>query len=481
MGIMLATIVFSAGVAFQIAAAAFPLFIAGRVLAGVGVGLISTLVPMYQSECAPKWIRGTVVAAYQWAITIGLLLANVVNNATQARSDASAYRIPIGIQFVWAAVLAGGMAALPEVCVPPRRGRIICVLTAVQSPRWLVKKHRDVAAGRALARLTSLAPDSPDVELELNQIRAAVAAQEALGSASYADCFRATPNKIRLRTFTAIAVQALQQLSGVNFIFYYGTTFFQQAGVKNAFLVSVATGVVNVVCSLPGMWGVERYGRRKLLLLGAAGMCASELLVAAIGISVGADNKAGQQAIIAFACIYIGFFAATWGPIAWVVTGEVFPLAVRAKGVSLAAASNWIWNFAIGYASASFHISMPCRPWLTTILRAAPYLINSGPGNAGLGVRVYFIWGGVCALCFAFAFACVPETKGLSLEQIDVLYRNSTPLASGELRKRLLAAELRGHANAQDAALGEDAEKHDVREAFEDQVQGARKQHVESI
>jgi MFS transporter, SP family, sugar:H+ symporter len=99
----------------QTASTALPLFVVGRVFAGLGVGLVSTLVPMYQSECAPKWIRGAIVAGYQWAITIGLLLASVVNNATQNRPNHSSYRIPIAIQFIWAAVLAAGMLVLPEV------------------------------------------------------------------------------------------------------------------------------------------------------------------------------------------------------------------------------------------------------------------------------------------------------------------------------------------------------------------------------
>ena len=114
-GIIFATLIFSAGVAMQTAATAIPLFVAGRCIAGLGVGLISVMVPMYQSECAPKWIRGAVVSGYQWAITIGLLLAAVINNATKDRTDHSSYRIPIAIQFIWAFILDAGMIFLPEV------------------------------------------------------------------------------------------------------------------------------------------------------------------------------------------------------------------------------------------------------------------------------------------------------------------------------------------------------------------------------
>ncbi|KAI0320855.1 general substrate transporter [Amylostereum chailletii] len=404
-GIILATLVFSIGVAFQTASTALPLFVVGRVFAGLGVGLVSTLVPMYQSECAPKWIRGAVVGAYQWAITIGILLANIVNNATKNHPNHSSYRIPIAIQLVWAAVLAAGMLFLPE------------------SPRWLIKKHKDAAAAISLSRLTSLPPDSSEVEIELNEIRTQLQHEESLGESSYLDCFRSTENKIRFRTLTGIFIQALQQLTGINFIFYYGTQFFQNSGINNPFLISIATGIVNVFMTLPGMWGVERFGRRSLLLWGAAGMCVCEFIVAIIGVTISVDNHSGQQALVALVCIYIAFFASTWGLVAWVVTGEIFPLNVRAKGMSLSVASNWLWNFGIGYAT--------------------PYLVNPGQGNADLGSKVFFIWGGTCFLCFAFAFFAIPEVKGLSLEQVDLVYINSTPLTSVAYRKKLIAENAR--------------------------------------
>lgn len=114
-GVFLATIVFSFGVALQTGCHQWAAFIVGRVFAGLGVGLVSILIPMYQSECSPKWIRGAVVSGYQWAITIGLLIASVVNNATKDRDDHSAWRIPTGIQLIWAFIISVGMIWLPEV------------------------------------------------------------------------------------------------------------------------------------------------------------------------------------------------------------------------------------------------------------------------------------------------------------------------------------------------------------------------------
>ncbi|PIL25089.1 MFS general substrate transporter [Ganoderma sinense ZZ0214-1] len=421
-GIMIASLVFSLGVALQTGAHNWATFIIGRLFAGFGVGLVSISVPMYQSECSPKSLRGAIVSGYQWAITIGILLANVINNATKDRQDHSSWQIPIAVQFVWAAVLAAGMVFLPE------------------SPRWLIKNGKEEAAARALGRLTSLSPSDPEIEIELNDIRAALAEEQKLGESSYADCFKSTHNKIFLRTLSGIFIQAWQQLTGINFIFYYGTTFFKNSGISDAFLISIATSIVNCFMTLPGMWGIEKFGRRALLLYGAAVMCICEFLVAIIGVTISLDNQSGQKALIALVCIYIAAFASTWGPIAWVITGEIFPLNVRAKAMSLSVASNWLWNWAIAYAT--------------------PYLVDGGAGNADLGVKVFFIWGSTCAGCFVFTYFCIPETKGLSLEQIDLLYQNSTPITSVKYRRELIAQDLHVadlHAG-QGEALGEKAE-----------------------
>ena len=120
-------------------------------------------------------------------------------------------------------------------------------------------------------------------------------------------------------------------------------------------------------------------------------MTICEFLVAIIGVTISVENQSGQKALIALVCLYIAGFASTWGPIAWVIVGEIFPLAIRAKAMSLSVASNWLWNFAISYAT--------------------PYLVNPGPGNAGLGVKVFFIWGSTCFCCTIFAFLCVPEVR----------------------------------------------------------------------
>jgi SP family sugar:H+ symporter-like MFS transporter len=107
---------------------------------------------------------------------------------------------------------------------------------------------------------------------------------------------------------------------------YYGTTFFAKAGISNPFVFSIVVGIVNVISTLPGIWAVDNLGRRKLLLFGAAGMCICEYIVAIVGVATPATNKSAEKILVAFVCIYTFFFAASWGPCAWVVTGELYPL-----------------------------------------------------------------------------------------------------------------------------------------------------------
>jgi len=381
---MIDTLVFTFGVILQTISTDIPLFVAGRFFAGFGVGLLSATIPLYQSESSPKWIRGTIVGCYQLAITIGLLIAAVVNNSTKNRDDTGSYRIPIAVQFAWALILFFGMLILPE------------------TPRYLIKRGRNDKAAKALSRLRRLDVDHPALIEELAEIQANHEYEMSLAKASYIDCFKGTLGK---RLGTGCALQALQQLTGVNFIFYYGTSFFQNAGISNPFIVSMITSAVNVSSTFPGLYLVEAWGRRPLLMFGAVGMCVCQFIVASVGTAL-PHEKAAQNALVAFVCIYIFFFACSWGPVAWVVTGELFPLKARAKCLSMTTASNWLLNWAIAYAT--------------------PYMVNAGPGNANLQAKVFFIWGGFCFICMFFVWAMIYETKGLSLEQVDELYGKVT-------------------------------------------------------
>ena len=370
----------------------------------MGVGTISVLVPLYQSEMAPKWIRGALVCAYQLAITVGLFTASIVNNFTAKIDSAACFRIPVAIQFIWASILFLGLCVLPE------------------TPRYLIKRGRHALAAESLSRIRRLDITHPALIEEIAEIEANHAYELSLGPSTYRDVFLGSPHLGR-RLLTGCGLQMLQQLSGCNFVFYYGVQFFKDAGIKDPFVYSLVTNIVNVVMTLPGMALVESWGRRRLLLVGAAGMAVCQLIVAIVGTSLpvthgnptttptptlgtpqGASHgdETWNKVLITFVCCYIAFFAMSWGPVAWVVTSEIYPLKVRAKSMSLSTASNWLLNWAIAYST--------------------PYMVGQGPGYANLESKVFFVWGSCCVLAFVFVWLMVYETSKISLEQIDELY-----------------------------------------------------------
>ena len=190
--------------------------------AGYGVGMLSALIPLYQSETAPKWIRGAIVGCYQLAITIGLLLAAIVDHSTANRHDTGSYRIPIAVQFLWGLIIFFGMLLLPE------------------TPRMYIKRGKPERAAKSLSTLRRLPVDHPAIIEELGEIQANHEYEMAIGQASYIDCFKGNLGK---RLATGCCLQGLQQLTGVNFIFYYGTSFFQHAGFNDSFTISMITSV----------------------------------------------------------------------------------------------------------------------------------------------------------------------------------------------------------------------------------------------
>merc|ERR1711939_21677 len=417
--------------------------VAGRLIAGFGVGFESAIVILYMSEICPRKVRGALVAGYQFCITIGIMLASIVVYATEDRTDTGAYRIPIAIQFAWALILAGGLMTLPD------------------SPRYFVKRGRLGQATIALSKLRGQPRDSEYVQVELSEIVANEEYERAIIPEagwfdSWANCFKGSlwQSKSNLRrTILGTSLQMMQQWTGVNFIFYYSTPFLQSTGaIDNTFLISLIFTLVNV-CSTPlSFWTVERFGRRTILFWGALGMLICQFLVAIIGVTVGfnhthpdpaspdlslADNISAVNAQIAFIAIFIFFFASTWGPGAWIVIGEIFPPPIRSRGVALSTASNWLWN--------------------TIIAVITPYMVNSDEGD--LKSNVFWIWGGLCTAAFIYAYFLVPETKSLSLEQVDKMMEETTPRTSAKWRPTTTYASTMMKGEKLEADITEDVER----------------------
>jgi MFS family permease len=158
-----------------------------------------------------------------------------------------------------------------------------------------------------LVFLRRLSPDDPDIVSELAELKSNWEYEQSLGSASYIECFKGTTGK---RTITGIILQSLQQLVGINFIIYYGTSYFAEnvEGLPDSFILQVIVNCVNVVMTLPGLWAIDHFGRRPVLLIGALGMGISQYIVSACGAATPISNFTSQCAQFAFICIYVSFF-----------------------------------------------------------------------------------------------------------------------------------------------------------------------------
>lgn len=330
------------------------------------------------------------------------MMAACVVYGTEKWPDSRAYRVPIGLQFIWGVVLATGLFFLPD------------------SPRYFVKVGRLEDATDSLSRLRGQPRDSEYIQVELAEIVANEEYERQLipdttWFGSWANCFKGSlwrGNSNLRRTILGTSMQMMQQWTGVNFIFYYSTPFLQSTGaIANSFLISLIFTLVNVFSTPVSFWTVERFGRRTILIIGSAGMTICLFIVAIVGVTVGfnkthtvgdatvADNISAVNVQVAFIAIFIFFFASTWGPGAWIVIGEIFPLPIRSRGVALSTASNWLWN--------------------TIIAVITPYMVGTGKGEANMKSSVFFVWGGLCLASFVYAYFLIPETKGLSLEQVD--------------------------------------------------------------
>ncbi|KOH00186.1 glucose sensor [Saccharomyces eubayanus] len=398
-------VIFSIGNSLQVGAGGLTLLIVGRVISGIGIGAISAVVPLYQAEATHKSLRGAIISTYQWAITWGLLVSSAVSQGTHSRNDASSYRIPIGLQYVWSSILAIGMFFLPE------------------SPRYYVLKDKLDEAAKSLSFLRGVPVHDSGLLEELVEIKATYDYEASFGTSNFVDCFISSKSRPKqtLRMFTGIALQAFQQFSGINFIFYYGVNFFNKTGVSKSYLVSFITYAVNVIFNVPGLFFVEFFGRRKVLVVGGIIMTIANFIVAIVGCSL--KTVAAAKVMIAFICLFIASFSATWGGVVWVISAELYPLGVRSKCTAICAAANWLVNFICALIT--------------------PYIVDTGSHTSSLGAKIFFIWGSLNALGVIVVYLTVYETKGLTLEEIDELYSKSSsgvvsPKFNKDIRERAL-------------------------------------------
>lgn len=357
----------------------------GRFVAGLGIGILSVGVPMFQSECSPREIRGAVVASYQLMITFGILISNIVNFGVRSFEDsASSWRLVIGLGIAFQAPLGFGVFLLPE------------------SPRWLAGRQDWDGARMAFARLRGLKHDHRHqlVEDDMKEMRNILDKERLAAAGTWKECFIPKKNGVPkqvYRTILGVALQFLQQWTGVNYFFYYGATIFESAGIDDPIRTQLILGAINVAMTFFGLYVVERFGRRVPLFVGAIWQAAWLAVFAAVGTAMDPKNNptSGIVMIVA-AAMFIASFAATWGPIIWVVIGETFPLRTRAKQASLATAANWLGNFMLSF--------------LTPL------------ATKGISYSYGFVFVGTNIIAALVVYFFLYESVSLSLENVDYMY-----------------------------------------------------------
>ncbi|WP_022884861.1 sugar porter family MFS transporter [Glaciibacter superstes] len=360
-----------------------------RLIGGLAIGIASVIAPAYIGEVAPAKYRGALSSLQQLAITLGIFLALLSDAALAGFAGSASSELWFGLP-AWRWMLLVG--------VVPALVYGILALTIPESPQYLVRKKRDDEALRVVRDVTGAA----DPEKRLGEIKESL---EDARRASYRE-LRGTALGLQPILWVGIGMAAFQQLVGINAIFYYSTTLWQSVGFSedDSFITSVITAVINVALTFVAIFFVDKVGRKKLLLAGSIGMFVG-LVAASVAFSQATESGGdvhlgapwGAIALVG-ANLFVIAFAATWGPVMWVVLGEVFPNKIRALGLGIATAFNWIFNF------------------LVTLL--FPVLSEA----VGLGF-VYAGFALFAALSFWFVKALLPEVTGLELEDKQKLAR----------------------------------------------------------
>ncbi|MCZ2402516.1 sugar porter family MFS transporter [Paenarthrobacter sp. Z7-10] len=375
-----------AGLAF----AAWDLMI-WRFIGGLAIGVASVIAPAYIAEVAPARFRGALGSLQQLAITTGIFLA-LLSDAFLAKSAGSA------MDQLWAGLPAWRWMLL--VGVIPAAVYGILSLGIPESPQYLIRNGR-LDAAREVIRTVVGSPD-PDPDARVKEIQESFERED---KSTFRE-LRGPMLGLQPILWVGMAVAALQQLVGINAIFYYSTTLWQSVGFSEAdsFITSVITAVINVALTFVAIFFVDKVGRTKLLLAGSVGMFIG-LVAAAISFSQATgsgDNVQlgapwGAIALVG-ANVFVIAFAATWGPVMWVVLGEIFPNRIRSMALGLTAMVNWIFNFIVTL--------------LFPILNA----------RIGLGY-VYAGFAFFALLSFWFVKTKMPEVSGRELEDRDKLAR----------------------------------------------------------
>jgi MFS transporter, SP family, sugar:H+ symporter len=381
---LLTAIVFLATAVATGAASSAKFFIAARITGGVAIGAASVLAPMYIAEIAPARMRGRLASLQQMAIVVGLFSAFLSNDIlARVAGGASAifwFGAPTWRWMFW-------MEAVPAVAF------LLGSMLIPESPRFLIFTGKHEQARKVFAHIGG------DADLLVRQVEQSLTTDRR---PHLSDVIIPGTRRIAPVLWVGIGLAAFQQFVGINIIFYFGEVLWKATGATEqwALRINVLTGLVNILATIPAMVLVDRIGRKPLLLVGSLGMTltlgAMAVVFATAG--VGPDGKPllGHTAAVAgltAANLYIVAFAVSWGPVMWVLLGEMFPNQMRGAGLALSGATNWVANFTV---------TVTFLPLLTAISLAGSYALYA----TAAAISLPFVW------------LTVRETKGKTLEQM---------------------------------------------------------------
>ena len=368
------------------AAGSSAVFIIARLIGGLGVGAASVLSPVYISEVTPAAIRGRLSSVQQVMIITGLTGAFVANYYLAASAGGSTASFwggyPAWRWMFWMQVIPAGIYFLALLFIP-------------ESPRFYVLRGRDVEAEGVLTRLFG----AEEARRKVADIRASLAADHR---PRLADLIDPTTGRVRKLVWAGIGIAVFQQLVGINIVFYYGSVLWQSVGFSenDSLKINILSGALSILACIFTILTVDRIGRKPLLLVGSAGMTVTLAVMAGcfstaslVDGTLHLSDNVGLIALIA-ANAYVVFFNASWGPVMWVMLGEMFPNQIRGSGLAVSGFAQWIANFGI---SVSF-----------------PALAS------GIGLPVTYGFYAVSAfVSFFFVKALVHETRGRELEDME--------------------------------------------------------------
>jgi len=360
----------------------------GRVVAGVGIGAISAVAPAFVSECCPKEVRGRITGLFQIMVAVGVMISYFINLgiSLHIKSGPEIWRIPFGFQLVPAGIMMFGL------------------LTVRESPRWLASKDRTEEAIASLSYLRRLHREDERIRSEMAEIEAAIHEErEARANLGLKEAFFGKGNFIRF--VIAVVIFILQQWSGQNSVNYYAPQIFQSigyTGTSNSLLASGIYGIVKVVATaLFVFFLADTLGRKKSFFISAVGMGVLFFIIGALLKTYpppanAANPPPASKAMAAMLYIYVCFYSLGWGPLPWVYVADIFPTRTRHYGLATASASQWLFNFVLS--------------------KVTPTLVTD------LGYKIFLMFATINIGGMAVFSLLIPETKGRSLEEMDIIF-----------------------------------------------------------